>query len=77
MSNEPPSDSFTCEACGGTYTKGWTDAEAVAEADAAGFRDQSAVVCDPCYVKMMAWAKREGIDLVDTDITTERFDDSD
>src|SRR5689334_18007949 len=54
---------FTCGACGGTFTKAWSDEEARAEANAIGFRDQSAVVCDPCYVEMMAWAKREGIDL--------------
>jgi hypothetical protein len=54
---------FTCDACGGAFTKGWTDAEAKAEADAVGFEDQSATVCDPCYRQMMAWAEREGIDL--------------
>jgi hypothetical protein len=53
---------FTCAACGGTFAKGWSDAEAKAEADAIGFRDQSVTVCDPCYVEMMAWAEREGLD---------------
>ena len=51
---------FYCEACGGTFPKAWSDDEAKAEADAAGFVDQSVVVCDECYRAMMALAEREG-----------------
>ena len=56
------SDEFICAACHGTFTKGWSDEEAQAEADTAGFVDQSVTVCEDCYVAMMATAEREGWD---------------
>ncbi len=47
--------SYTCEACGGTFTAKWTEAEAAAEARD-NFGDlaaaDSAVVCDDCYQAM-------------------------
>ena len=53
--DEPPSisNTFTCAVCHNTYPKAWTDAEAQAEADEAGFIDQSVIVCDDCYRPMM------------------------
>jgi hypothetical protein len=50
---------YTCEACGGTFTEGWTDAAANAEARAVFGVDHEqdptmAVVCDDCYRLMTA-----------------------
>lgn len=45
-------DTFTCEACGGTFPKAWSDAEALAESrEILGEipPDQVAVICDECY----------------------------
>ena len=52
---EQTSDTFTCELCGGTFPKAWSDAEAQAEAVTNGFDIQgdTAVVCDDCYDKIM------------------------
>lgn len=51
-------DMYTCDECGATHEKGWTDAEATAEM-VANFgeldADDIAVVCDDCYRKMVAW----------------------
>jgi len=57
----PPIDSFKCEACGGTFTKGWTDEEALAESAALGFGGDLAVICDDCHEQLMAWAKEKGL----------------
>jgi hypothetical protein len=40
---------FTCECCGGTFPKAWTDEEAQAEAAASGFVDDLVVICDDCF----------------------------
>jgi len=51
------SDSYYCEACGGVFTKGWTDEEAMAEANAAFIVAElkdAATVCDPCWHQMRA-----------------------
>lgn len=45
---------FTCDGCGETFPKGWSDEEAQAEADAVfpeGI-DDPAMVCDECYEGM-------------------------
>lgn len=57
----PEPDCFTCDACGGTFEKGWTDAEARAEADALGFDGPYGTLCDDCHVEFMAWARRKGL----------------
>lgn len=45
-------DTFTCARCGGTFSKGWSDEEAAAEAQA-NFSEaelaDTAVVCDECF----------------------------
>lgn len=48
---------FTCDACGGTFEKGWSDGEALAEARQTFTADElrdPAVVCDPCLKRMRA-----------------------
>jgi hypothetical protein len=51
-------ETFTCENCGGTWEKAWTDDEARAEASV-DFADELAsgqpmcTVCDDCYRAMM------------------------
>jgi DNA-directed RNA polymerase subunit RPC12/RpoP len=53
-------DEYTCEECGQTFEKGWTDADANAEAvEAFGAPHASddpdmAIVCDDCYRKLVA-----------------------
>jgi len=63
-------ESYTCERCGGTFTKGWSDEEAAAEAQdlfpaghIAAPEDQ-ATVCDPCFREIMAWAEVNAPDLL-------------
>ena len=54
---------FICARCGGTFTKGWADDEADAEArqnlqkplGAPG----TAVVCDPCYRAILHQAQEQ------------------
>ena len=52
---------FTCAKCGNTFTKGWTDAEAAAEhrrnMPEVPTDEPTAVLCDPCYRRFMAWLK--------------------
>ena len=54
-------ESYTCERCGETFTKGWSDEEAAAEArdlfPAAHLAVSQATVCDGCYREIMAWAE--------------------
>jgi len=49
-------DQFQCAACDGMFEKGWSDEEAAAERDE-NFPDlepeDSQIVCDDCYRKMM------------------------
>lgn len=50
-------DTYTCAFCGGTFDKGRSDDEAMAEsAERFGARDPSdlAVVCDDCFQRMEA-----------------------
>jgi hypothetical protein len=51
---------FTCENCGGTFEKGWSDEEARAEAIGTfgAMPAEPAQVCDECYDMIMEWARR-------------------
>lgn len=48
---------YTCEACKGVFTKGWSDGEAAAESRV-NFgdlpKDDMAIICDDCYRALMA-----------------------
>ena len=50
MSN---SNEYICECCRETFSKGWSDEEAVAEAKERfgmdPFTDDMAIICDDCY----------------------------
>lgn len=51
-------NTFTCAQCGWTGESGWTDDEAMAEAESNGFLGDGAdnvVVCDDCYAQIMAF----------------------
>jgi hypothetical protein len=66
-----PDHHFTCESCGHTFRKAWTDAEANREyaerygpdaLDTDGQpTDDTGSVCDTCYPKVLAWARSEGL----------------
>jgi hypothetical protein len=63
--NQRSSDFFTCKHCGRTLQKGRSDAEALQEhARVFGCvpppKDR-AVVCDDCWVQIIAWAKATGV----------------
>lgn len=48
-------NTFRCEACDETFTEGWTDDEARAEAEAAFTADEledAAIVCHDCWLAM-------------------------
>lgn len=49
-------NTYTCEACGGIFPKGWSDEEANAEAlETFGIEaddPEAALVCDDCYMAM-------------------------
>lgn len=48
-------EKYTCAMCGGTFDKGWSDAEALAELAAKfqGFGpEECGLVCDQCYRDM-------------------------
>lgn len=50
--------SFTCDCCGNTYTSGWSEAEAEAEAQRewGGVEpDERRVICDTCHDAFMRW----------------------
>jgi hypothetical protein len=47
-------NTFTCEACGGTFEKAWTDEEAAAERAANGWTGTDCgLTCHDCYLKTM------------------------
>lgn len=54
-------ETFTCAACHGTFPKGWSDEEALAESvDVFGVAlptEDQAVICDDCYKQMMEWGE--------------------
>jgi len=64
------SETFTCESCGRTLPKGWSDEEAAAEAqelfpgidpdDPA----EAGTVCDDCFHRIMARARVEAPELI-------------
>ena len=64
------SETFACESCGGTFPKGWSDAEAAAEAQelfpgiAVTDAAESGVVCDGCYQHIMARVRVEAPELI-------------
>jgi hypothetical protein len=49
---------FTCEHCGGTFIKDWSEDEAVAEKDrdypGVALKD-CGVICDDCYQEFQKW----------------------
>lgn len=51
------SETYTCSVCGGTFKKAWTEAGALAEAEALfpglAPSDRS-IVCDVCFRRFMA-----------------------
>jgi hypothetical protein len=53
---DTPSNTYTCALCGGTFEKGLTDEEALAEKDALfpGVPlEDCDIVCDDCFHMMM------------------------
>lgn len=53
-------ESYTCENCGGTFTKIWSDEEAWAESESlypAQDLEETGIVCDNCFRQIMAWAQ--------------------
>ena len=63
-------DEFTCAKCGGAFTKNRSDEEVAAEAGVlfpgldVGDPEEAALVCDPCFWRMMAWAQAEAPELI-------------
>jgi len=62
-------ETFTCESCGGTFGKGWSDDEAAAEAqewfpgiDVSD--DEAAIVCTGCYEHIMGRVRAEAPELI-------------
>lgn len=54
-------DKYECAVCRGTFTKTWSDEEAMAEmhdlwAETSGPVD---IVCDGCFQKVAAWAQND------------------
>ena len=64
------SETFTCESCGKTLEKGWTDEEAAAEAEGLfpgiDLSDpaEAGTVCDACFQHIMARARAEAPELI-------------
>lgn len=56
---------FTCDSCGKTFPKGWSDEEAAAEAEElfpgidVTDPDEAGIVCDACYGHIMGRARAE------------------
>ena len=63
-------ETFTCESCRGTFDKGWSDAEATAEAEelfpGIDVTDPSVagIVCDGCFEYIMARARAEAPEMI-------------
>jgi protein-arginine kinase activator protein McsA len=59
--NEPnQTHEYTCDACGGTFSKGWSDENAVAEMNREWGDipvDKRSTVCETCYIKFNEWLK--------------------
>ena len=64
------SETFTCESCGENREKGWSDAEAAAEAEElfpgidASNPAEAGVVCDDCYQYIMGLVHAEVPELI-------------
>ena len=56
-------DDWTCDSCGETFARGWSDEEARAEATAAGLgvAADDALVCDDCYDQIRSRAMAAGM----------------
>lgn len=57
-------ETFECEHCHRTFTKVWTDEQALDDATKVfGEIEESerAIVCEDCYERIMAWAREEGL----------------
>lgn len=54
-------DEYTCEGCGNTYTKGWSDAAALAEARALNMEGPYGILCDDCHHEFLDWARQRGL----------------
>jgi hypothetical protein len=54
---------YTCDNCGGSFTKTWSDEEAMAEAEALypaeDLEEGLGIVCDDCFQVIMVWARQE------------------
>lgn len=54
---------YTCEVCGRTFIKGWSDEEATAEYQA-NFPetqgDEIGMICEVCYVAVREWYENGG-----------------
>ena len=63
-------ETFTCDSCGDTLPKGWTDEEAAAEAEelfpGIDVTDpaEAGVVCDDCYQYLMGRVHAEAPELI-------------
>jgi hypothetical protein len=56
MPESQPTTTYRCACCGQTFEKGWSDAEAQAEAAQAfgvTTTENCALVCDDCYQDLM------------------------
>jgi hypothetical protein len=66
----PASGTFTCESCGGTFDKVWSDEEAAAEAEEnfpgldVSDPAEAGVVCDDCYRHIMARMQAEAPEMI-------------
>ncbi len=51
-------DQYECSVCHGTFTKTWSDEEAMAEmAEMWAETDDPQIVCDDCFHAVTAWAR--------------------
>jgi DNA-directed RNA polymerase subunit RPC12/RpoP len=60
-------ESYTCEQCGGEFTKTISDEEAAAEAEQlfpAADLEETGIVCDDCFRLIMTWAQESAPELL-------------
>ena len=68
--NAVMTETFTCDSCGDTLPKGWTDEEAAAEAEelfpGINVSDpaEAGIVCDACYQHIMGRVHAEAPELI-------------
>lgn len=58
------SNTFTCSKCGGTFEKGWSDEEALAEKNSVfgGHAvEDCKLICDDCYQRFMLWFRADEV----------------